>query len=110
MIIRGTLAALRGLARGRFDSVISDMSPKLTGIREADQAGTVALAELALWVAGELLCEGGTFVAKVFKGNETELFVKSARSRFNKLQRVELDATRKTSNEFYVVGSGFKIT
>ena len=53
-----------------FDAVISDMSPKLTGIKEADQAGTVACAELALYVAQQLLKKGGSFVVKVFKGGQ----------------------------------------
>jgi 23S rRNA (uridine2552-2'-O)-methyltransferase len=91
-----------------FDSVISDMSPKLTGIKEADQAGTVACAELALYVAEQFLCDGGNFVAKVFKGGQVETFVKNARPMFNKLVRTELKSTRKTSNEFYVLGLGFK--
>lgn len=91
-----------------FDAVISDMSPKLTGIKEADQAGSVGCAELALYVAEQLLKKGGNFVVKVFKGGEVEGFVKSARPRFNKLVRAELKSTRATSNEFYVVGLGFK--
>jgi 23S rRNA (uridine2552-2'-O)-methyltransferase len=84
------------------------MSPKLTGIKEADQAGTVACAELALYVAEQFLCDGGNFVAKVFKGGQVETFVKNARPMFNKLVRTELKSTRKTSNEFYVLGLGFK--
>ena len=92
----------------QFDCVISDMSPKLTGIKEADQAGTVACAELALYVAEQFLKEGGSFAAKVFKGGDVETFVKNARPMFNKLIRTELKSTRKTSNEFYVIGLGFK--
>jgi 23S rRNA (uridine2552-2'-O)-methyltransferase len=84
------------------------MSPKLTGIKEADQAGIVACAELALWVAQEFLKPGGNLVVKVFKGNEVERFVKSARPMFNKIVRSELDSTRNTSNEFYVIGLGYK--
>jgi 23S rRNA (uridine2552-2'-O)-methyltransferase len=91
-----------------FDSVISDMSPKLTGIKEADQAGTVGCAELALYVAQQLLKKDGSFIVKVFKGGEVEGFVKSARPMFNKVIRSELKSTRATSNEFYVIGLGFK--
>lgn len=100
-------AALQ-IAGSRFDVVISDMSPKLTGIKEADQAGTVGCAELAQYVAGQVLKDGGDLVLKVFKGNDTELFVRQLRSAFAKVMRVELDSTRKTSNEYYVVGKGFK--
>lgn len=95
-------------APGGFDILLSDMSPKLSGIKEADQAGTVACAELALWAATQLLRKGGAFVCKVFKGNETEQFYRAARPQFDKLVRSELDATRKTSNEFYLIGFGFK--
>lgn len=102
------LASLLKADEPLFDCVISDMSPKLTGIKEADQAGTVACAELALYVAQQFLCEGGNFAAKVFKGGQVETFVKSARPMFNKLIRTELKSTRKTSNEFYVIGLGFK--
>jgi len=91
-----------------FDLVMSDMSAKLTGIKEADQAATVGCAELALWVAQSFLKQGGNFVVKVFKGPAVEGFVKSSRGMFNKVIRTELDSSRTTSNEFYVVGLGFK--
>jgi 23S rRNA (uridine2552-2'-O)-methyltransferase len=91
-----------------FDVVISDMSPKLSGIKEADQAGIVGCAELALWVATQFLKNGGNFAVKLFKGGQVETFVKTARPMFNKLVRTELKSTRNTSNEFYVIGLGFK--
>jgi 23S rRNA (uridine2552-2'-O)-methyltransferase len=91
-----------------YDLVMSDMSPKLSGIKEADQAGIVGCAELALWVAQTFLKPGGSFVVKVFKGPAVEGFVKVSRGMFNKLLRTELDSTRSTSNEFYLVGLGFK--
>jgi 23S rRNA (uridine2552-2'-O)-methyltransferase len=102
------IEAAKAAAGGEFDVVLSDMSPKITGIREVDQAASVSCAELALWVAGSVLRREGTLVAKVFKGNDTELFVRRARTLFNKIVRAELDATRKTSSEFYLIGLGFK--
>jgi len=91
-----------------FDVVISDMSHKLTGIKEADQAAIVGIAELARYVAQHYLKKGGNFVVKVFKGSEVEGFVKSTRPMFNKVLRSELTSTRNTSNEFYVIGLGLK--
>ena len=96
------------VAGGKFDVVLSDMSPKLTGIKEADQAGTVACAELALYVAGQVLKKDGDLIIKVFKGNDTETFVRQLRPAFTKVVRAELDSTRKTSNEYYVLGRGLK--
>ncbi len=102
------LESLLGSSDPQFDAVISDMSPKLTGIREVDQAGTVGCAELALYVATKMLKEKGSFVVKVFKGADVEGFVKSARPLFNKVIRTELKSSRNTSNEFYVIGLGMK--
>ncbi|MCB0318672.1 MAG: RlmE family RNA methyltransferase [Bdellovibrionales bacterium] len=102
------LQAAKELAEGDFDVVISDMSAKLTGIKTADQAASVGLAELGLWVSQQLLKPGGVYVAKVFKGGEVEEFVKTLRPIFDKVQRTELKSTRKTSKEFYIVGIGIK--
>ena len=96
------------IAGTHFDVVVSDMSPKLTGIREADQAGTVACAELALYVASQVLKKNGDLVIKVFKGNDTEQFIRELKPSFEKVIRSELDATRRTSNEYYVLARGYR--
>lgn len=92
----------------QFDLVVSDLSPKLTGIRDADQAAVVNLAEGALMISKKCLKPGGHFLCKLFKGSDTDLFVKKTRPLFNKLKSIELDATRKSSNEFYLLGFGLK--
>jgi 23S rRNA (uridine2552-2'-O)-methyltransferase len=95
-------------AGDRFDAVISDMSPSLTGIREVDSWAARSLAELAFSVAEVALRPGGTLVIKVFKSSEIDQFYRSIQQRFGKLIRKELKSTRKTSNEFYIVGREFK--
>ena len=96
------------LSAGPFESVLSDMSAKLSGIREVDEAASVSCAELALWAAGKTLKNGGALVVKVFKNPGIEEFVKNMRSLFNKVTRAELDSSRKTSNEFYLIGTGYR--
>lgn len=98
--------AAREIAGGSFDVVLSDMSPKLTGIKTVDRTAAIGLAELAFWVCEQMGRPGANFVIKVFKGNETEEFVKIVRPRFNRLVREEVKSTRKTSTEFYIVGLG----
>lgn len=93
---------------GRFNLLLSDLSPKLSGIKEVDRLAAAGLAESALWAAGIVLKAGGNFVVKVFKSNETEEFAREARKSFGKMSRIELKASRKTSTEFYLVGIGFK--
>jgi 23S rRNA (uridine2552-2'-O)-methyltransferase len=91
---------------GNFDVVISDMSAKLTGIKESDQARASALTELACSIAEKTLVNGGNFVCKTFKGHETDLLFKKIKPKFSQLLRSELDASRKSSNEYYLVGLG----
>ena len=103
-----THTSILGHIPSRASAVISDMSPKLTGIREADMAGSVACAEICLEVATKFLNKGGSFVVKLFKSQEAEAFAKSIRANFEKIRRCELDATRSSSNEFYLVGTGWR--
>ena len=102
------LQALMKTCGGRFDVVLSDMSPKLTGIKFADRAAIEGIAELALWAATQSLRTGGNFALKVFKCSEIDNFYRSNLKLFDKLKRVELSSTRKSSNEYYIVGIGFK--
>lgn len=96
------------LAGDRYDVLVSDMSPKLSGIKVADRLAAVGLLELALFLADKTLKPGGNFVAKAFKCNESEEFIRSARPLFSKLIRMELKSTRKTSTEFYIIGFAYK--
>lgn len=102
------LEAVFAAAGEKYDLVLSDMAPKLSGIVELDRSQCQALADRALQIAARCLNPSGKLVVKVFKSPESEQFVKSARPLFNSVKRVELDATRSTSNEFYVVAQDFK--
>lgn len=95
-------------AGGKFDIVMSDMSSKLTGIREADQAAICGILELALFVMQKTLKQNGVFIAKVFKGGDIDKIIKEARKLFGTIKRAELNATRKTSNEFYIICLDYK--
>ena len=95
------------LAGGKVQVVLSDMSPKLTGIRFSDVARAAALVEMGAWMAGEMLAPGGTFVAKTFPGNESDVIFQSVRKSYEHFTRHVLKSSRKTSNEYYFVGRGF---
>lgn len=104
----GVIAAALDFSGGRFDLLLSDMSPKLTGIREVDNSAAVACAELALQVASKALKDGANLVIKVFKSSESDQLIRRYRACFSKLVRAELKSTRQTSNEYYIVGRHFK--
>ncbi len=91
---------------GPYDVVMSDMSPKLTGIVARDAAQVSEVFKLALDVALKLLKSNGTFVAKEFPSPEVDALFESYKHRFRKFERTRLKATRSTSTELYVIGSG----
>ncbi len=96
------------LNNGKYDLVLSDMSPKFNGIKESDYARAAAVGELAIYIAIKLLKTGANLIIKVFKSADTDQLINENRKYFQKLVRVQLKSTRKTSNEFYLVGFGFK--
>lgn len=87
----------------RIDGLISDMAPKLTGIRDADQAKSVALVRFGLHLAADLVVEGGFFVAKLFQGRDTDEFVQEIKVFFKDVKLLKPEATREGSREVFVV-------
>lgn len=86
--------------------IVSDMSAKLTGIRDADIANAERVCSLALSFAQKYLKKGGTLVMKLFPG--VEGFIKSEiKPRFKSVQRTELDSSRNTSKESYLIAKGY---
>lgn len=91
-----------------FDVILSDMSPKITGIRIVDEGALSNIYDMALGAAYKCLRQGGCLVVKAFKGNEGHQFSLRLKEVFNIVKRCELESTRKSSNEYYIVGLNFK--
>ncbi|MGA0838914.1 MAG: RlmE family RNA methyltransferase [Pseudomonadales bacterium] len=85
------------------DLVLSDMAPNMSGIRSADQARAMALADLALEAAMQWLRPGGDLVVKLFQGEGSEDWLKQVRYLFSKVYQVKPKASRPDSREVYVV-------
>lgn len=96
------------LLGGPADVLLSDMAPKLSGIRETDEARTFALCRAALDCASALLRPGGTMLLKVFMGSEYTTFLAALRAAFTTVQVTRPEATRKGSAETYVLASSLK--
>jgi 23S rRNA (uridine2552-2'-O)-methyltransferase len=99
------LAQLRERCRGRVDIVLSDMAPKLSGIRDRDAARAGELAETAVGIAEQLVAPGGRLVMKVFSGAESDA-LKLARRVFAAAKLTKPESSRKESAEMYLIASG----
>lgn len=91
----------------KFNVVISDMAPKTTGNKWADQQQSLDLARRALDVATEFLKDGGNFYCKVFEGEDFKDFFDSVREYFAKTKIVKPKSSRKESREVFVLGMDF---
>ncbi|MFQ5918037.1 MAG: RlmE family RNA methyltransferase [Candidatus Binatia bacterium] len=100
--------AVKELLGGPADCVLSDLSPRLSGIREADVSRSVELARTAFKVASVMLKTGGCFMVKVFMGEETAAFAKELKPHFASIRSTRPEATRKGSSEIYIIARGFR--
>ena len=99
---------LEWLEGGKFDLIISDIAPNLSGIDSADQAGSMYFLELALDTVRKTLKSGATFAAKMFQGSGSDEYVKELRKSFEKVLIRKPAASRAQSREVYIVAKGFK--
>jgi len=96
------------LGDGKFDLVISDIAPNLSGIDSADQARSIYFLELALDTVRQMLKPGANFVAKMFQGQGSDEYVKELRKHFGKISIRKPKASRPESREVYIVAKEFK--
>ena len=93
---------------GKADLVLSDMAPNTTGHAATDHLRIIALAEMALEFAMEILAPGGAFVAKVFQGGTEKDMLTPMKKHFAVVRHAKPPASRKESSELYVVATGFR--
>ena len=99
-----TLTQIRSLLGDEdLNVVISDISPRLTGRYDTDQAISLELSTTVLDVAIDVLIPGGTFVTKTFQGTGIEGLVEAAKDRFSNVQRFAPTASRNSSSETYLI-------
>lgn len=93
---------------GLADIVLSDMAANTTGHRQTDHLRTVALVELAVDFALDVLKPGGTFCSKVFQGGTSPELLERLKANFTEVKHAKPPASRAHSPEIYVLAKGFK--
>ena len=96
------------LLGGQADVLLSDMAPKLSGIKEVDDARAMDLCRAALACTSSLLRPRGTLLLKVFMGQEHRQLLAELRAAFTTVRTTRPEATRKSSAEMYVVATGLQ--
>lgn len=92
----------------KFDVVLSDMSPNVSGIWEIDHERQISLTRHALRVSIRILERRGNAIYKIFQGVSTRSFVNELAEHFALVKLSKPPASRQESSELYVICLGFK--
>jgi 23S rRNA (uridine2552-2'-O)-methyltransferase len=92
----------------KADVVLSDASPKISGIWEVDNARQIDLAAQALRLALSMLRPSGNFFVKVFEGDMLTGFVKTVKTHFEVVKVIKPKASRAKSSEMFLLAMKMK--
>jgi len=92
----------------RFNVVLSDMAPATTGNKALDATRSFQLCQAALSIVEMVLKPGGSFICKIFQGQEFKEFSDTVRSRFKRHKIFKPQSSRKESKEIFILGMGFR--
>ncbi len=96
------------MGENKANVVMSDMSPNTTGSKSLDHIKIMNLVEIAFNFATEVLAVDGVFIAKVFQGGTENILLAKIKKKFSKVEHFKPPASRKESNEIYLIAKGFK--
>jgi 23S rRNA (uridine2552-2'-O)-methyltransferase len=103
-VVADVTARLGGLA----DVVLSDVAPKLTGVRDVDEANCDELVSAVVDLLPGLLKPGGRAVVKIFMDAGHRALRARLEACFAELKATRAEASRRGSAELYLVGRGFQ--
>lgn len=104
------IAELRAALGGRAGVVLSDLAPKLTGIRDTDEARGAELVAAAIQAVRLLLRPGGRLLLKLFMNAELPATLETLRGLFDQVKTTRPEATRRGSSELYLIAMGYRGT
>jgi 23S rRNA (uridine2552-2'-O)-methyltransferase len=103
-----TIDLLMQTLNGKANTILSDISPKISGIWDIDHSKQISLSKSSMNIATETLVRGGNAVLKVFEGEFLNGFNKEVKAYFNKVLMTKPEASRQQSSELYMVCLGFR--
>ena len=93
------------LLKSKFNLVISDLAPNLTGIRAVDEENIFELNIITLRVAVNYLCKSnGAFIIKSFQNSMLKKLRIEIENNFNLVQTYKPAASKSKSGEIYLYG------
>jgi len=92
---------------GKVNSVISDLSPQVSGNWSVDHAKQISLNYSAARIMEHVLAKKGNALFKIFDGEYTQEFYQYIKKKFSKVKMTKPLASRKPSSELYCICLGY---
>lgn len=96
------------IAKGKLHTVLSDLSPNISGAWETDSAVQIGLAETAFRIAHTTLRPRGCFLVKLFQSPQVREYYQSIKKNFNRVSYFKPKSSKPSSPEIYLTADGFK--
>lgn len=97
---------VKGLLTRPADVLLSDLSPRISGVWDLDQYRQIELTLKSITLGDELLKAGGNAMLKVFQGERFKEAEGEARKRYNFVAIMKPRASRNESSEMYLLCLG----
>ena len=94
--------------RPAFRALISDLAPRTTGNRWADHQQSLRLTRRTLELATILLLNKGSYLCKVFQGEDFPNFVQEVKACFDQVKVIKPQSSRVESREVFILGLGYQ--
>ena len=95
--------------KNKFDLVLSDVAPNTTGHQSTDH---LRISQLIYEVIDRLeiiLKKQGSFIFKIWKGEEEKEIIKMLKKIFDKVEYFKPKSSRQESSEIFIISRGFRV-
>ena len=95
--------------KNKFDLVLSDVAPNTTGHQSTDH---LRISQLIYEVIDRLeiiLKNQGSFIFKIWKGEEEKEIIKILKKMFDKVEYFKPKSSRQESSEIFIISRGFRL-
>ena len=93
----------------KFNLILSDVAPNTTGHQSTDHLKISQLVFEIIEKLETILKKKGSFIFKIWKGEEEKEIIKNLISIFDKVQYFKPKSSRQESSEIYIIARDFKL-
>ena len=100
--IKEDLFTISSKLLGKYDVIVSDICPKISGQRNIDHANSIKIAEKVLELSTKVLKKGGNIIIKLFEGAFLNDVLDSYKEKFYKIIPYKCKTSPPKSTEIYI--------